>query len=194
MFLTSNLRRLQNIHRIVAVVLLIAYPISYFWFDQGSVVAFVVTYLSCCILPTWYSWKLLDRWSNSKPLINETTVLHEVGLPISELRRQAERLVQQRRWRVKKQTTEEGIYRIVIETPISLYSFGENIRITANLAKGYAENMRIESAPKVPTTEVDDGRNRANVEAIRSALETDQSSNNQVTISGKAITSAKKTT
>ncbi len=171
MFLPSN-QRLQNIYRIIAVVLLIAYPIIYFWLNQGSAVAFAAIYLSCFIILNWYAWKLIDGWNNSKPLINESILSHEADLSAAKLKLKVEQLVQRRRWRVKNQSTEEGICSTMIETPISLYSLGENIRITASVTKGYAESVRIESSPKIPTTEVDDGRNQANVEAVRSALET----------------------
>ena len=171
MFLTSDFQKLQKIYRTVAVALLIVYPVSYFLIDRGSIVAFTVIYLLCFIFPTWYTWKLVNKWRDSEPLIRESAILREVNLSISELQNKVKQLAQRRRWRVKRQNVEEKTYSITIETPISLYSFGETICITATVAEGCVERVALESTSKIPTTEADDGKNSANIEAVRTFLE-----------------------
>ena len=167
MFLTSNFQKLQKIHSVIALVLLIAFPISYFLLDQGSSVAFTVTYLLCFIAPTWYTGRLINQWRKGAPLISESAILHEVSLSASELQSELGRLSRQQRWRVNERVIKGNTHKFTLETPVSLHSFGETICVVADFSKQCADTIAIRSTPKIPTTEVDDGKNRANVEAVR---------------------------
>ncbi|MGB3780865.1 MAG: hypothetical protein WA960_21050 [Tunicatimonas sp.] len=167
MFFTNNFQGLQKIHSIIVFVLLVSYPVSFFLLDQGSIVAFTVIYLLCFIVPTWYTGRLIDRWCKGTPLISESAILHEVSLSASELQSEIDRLCRQQRWRVNKRVIEDNTHKFTLETPVSLRSLGETIGVVADFSKQCADTIAIRSTPKIPTTEVDDGRNRANVEAVR---------------------------